>query len=66
MAGTELAMDRMGLDKGGQGGLVVNTASAAGIVHGWSREFYSYFAAKHAVVSITRTLGVRRNPCHEV
>jgi len=57
MAGTELALERMGLDKGGKGGLVVNTASLAGIVPGWTRESYSYFAAKHAVVSITRTLG---------
>ena len=58
MAGTELAMERMGLDKGGKGGLIVNTASLAGIVPGWDTELHSYFASKHAVVSITRTLGV--------
>merc|ERR1719184_291214 len=57
MAGTELALERMGLDKGGRGGLIVNTASLAGIVPGWNRESYSYFASKHAVVSLTRTLG---------
>merc|ERR1711915_352968 len=57
MSGTELAMERMGLDKGGKGGLIVNTASLAGIVPGWNRESYSYFASKHAVVSLTRTLG---------
>merc|ERR1712106_322053 len=57
MAGTELAMERMGLDKGGKGGLLVNTASLVGIVPGWNRESYSYFASKHAVVSVTRTLG---------
>ena len=58
MSGTELAMERMGLDKGGKGGLIVNTASLAGIVPGWNRESYSYFASKHAVVSLTRSLGV--------
>ena len=58
MAGTELAIKRMGLDKGVKGGLIVNTASLAGIVPGWSRGSYSYFASKHAVVSVTRTLGV--------
>merc|ERR1712142_346909 len=57
MAGTELALERMGLDKGGRGGLIVNTASLAGIVPGFNRESYSYFASKHAVVSLTRTLG---------
>ena len=60
MAGTELALERMGVDKGGRGGLIVNTASLAGIVPGWHRESYSYFASKHAVVSLTRTLGVRK------
>ena len=58
MAGCELAMSRMCLDNGGAGGLIVNTASMAGIVTGWSRAKYSYFAAKNAVVSLTRTLGV--------
>jgi len=36
---------------------IVNTASLAGIVHGWNAESYSYFASKHAVVSVTRSLG---------
>ena len=58
MGGCELAMSRMGKDKGGKGGLIVNTASMAGIVMGWDRTKYSYFAAKHAVVCLTRTLGV--------
>ena len=31
MEGTELALERMSLDKGGRGGLIVNTASLAGI-----------------------------------
>jgi len=57
MAGTELAMERMSLENGGRGGLVVNTASLAGIVHGWNAESNSYFASKHAVVSLTRSLG---------
>jgi len=56
-AGTELALARMSVEGGGRGGLIVNTASLAGIVHGRHRESYSYFAGKHAVVSLTRTLG---------
>jgi len=60
MAGTELAMNRMDMREGGKGGLIVNTASLAGIVTGFSRESASYFAAKHGVVSLTRTLGHKK------
>jgi len=56
MEATEVVMERMS----GRGGLIVNTASLAGIVsstgnggHG----SYPYFASKHAVVSLTRNLG---------
>lgn len=59
MAGMELALERMSVDKGGRGGLVVNTASLAGIVHGWNKQSYSYFASKHAVVSMTKSLGCK-------
>ena len=31
MEGTEVALEHMSLDKGGRGGLIVNTASLAGI-----------------------------------
>jgi len=64
MAGAELAMERMSLEHGGRGGLVVNTASLAGLVHGWNAESYSYFASKHAVVSMTRSLGTEETFRH--
>lgn len=57
ICGTELAVDRMDIRKGGKGGLIVNTASLAGIGIGMSRESASYFIAKHGVVSLTRTYG---------
>jgi len=60
MAGTNLAMERMDKQKGGRGGLIVNTASAAGIVFGNAdaelAQANSYFAAKHGVVALTRSL----------
>merc|ERR1712172_451788 len=57
MEAAELVLERMSLESGGRGGLLVNTASLAGIVPGWKRYLHSYFASKHAVVSMTRTLG---------
>jgi len=59
MAGTELAMDRMDKSNGGQGGLILNIASIAGIGFGFSRESAPYFVAKHGVVALTRSLGHR-------
>ena len=58
MAATEVAMERMGLEKGGNGGLIINTASLAGIAKGFGSDSASYFVAKHGVVTLTRTLGV--------
>jgi len=55
MDAMEVALARME----GRGGLVVNTASLAGVVPGWTRGGHSYFAGKHAVLSMTRTLGSR-------
>jgi len=54
MMGTYYAMDRMSKMKGGRGGLIVNTASAAGLVFNQiqDREISdanSYFVAKHGV-----------------
>ena len=73
MEAAELVLDRMSLANGGKGGLLVNTASLAGFFHSWStfansssykgivpgwvQNLHSYFASKHAVVSMTRTLG---------
>jgi len=61
MMGTYYAMDRMSKMKGGRGGLIVNTASAAGLVFNQiqDREISdanSYFVAKHGVVALTRML----------
>jgi len=58
MFGCELAMSRMSTEAGGSGGLIVNTASLAGIVPGFDQASVSYFVAKHGVVALTRTLGV--------
>merc|ERR1712212_345366 len=60
-AGWKKAMDRMSRMKGGRGGLIVNTASAAGLVFNQiqDREISdanSYFVAKHGVVALTRML----------
>jgi len=61
MAGTYMAMERMSLKNGGSGGLIINTASLAGILFGdGSKELAqvnSYFVAKHGVVALTRALG---------
>jgi len=61
MQGTYYAMDRMSKMNGGRGGLIVNTASAAGLVFNQiqDREISdanSYFVAKHGVVALTRLL----------
>jgi len=57
MAGTRLAMDRMDVSKGGKGGIVVNTASVAGLVPAVTEDLTPYFVAKTAVVALTRSLG---------
>jgi len=57
---TEYVLDKMDMRKGGKGGLIVNTASLAGIGAGLSRESSSYFVAKHGVVALTRTLGTAK------
>ena len=57
-AGCELAWERMSRENGGRGGLIVNTASLAGLGKGFNRVFSSYSAAKHGVVALTRTMGV--------
>jgi len=57
---TEYVMDRMDTSKGGSGGLIVNTASLAGIVNGLGKDAACYHVAKHGVVSLTRSLGTKR------
>ena len=62
MAGTYLAMDRMSIKNGGSGGLIINTASIAGVFFGDGgkemAEASSYFVAKHGVVALTKYSGV--------
>jgi len=65
MQGTYLAMERMSKQNGGQGGLIINTASAAGIIFGNQDpalvEANSYIVAKHGVIALTRSLGNKIN-----
>jgi len=60
MTGTYLAMQRMSKKNGGSGGLIINTASAAGIIFADGtkelQDAESYFIAKHGVVALTRSL----------
>lgn len=56
MRGTLLAMERMGVNKGGTGGVVVNISSIAGLKVNPFGPIYS--ASKHAIVGLTRSLGV--------
>jgi len=60
MAATNLALARMDVRKGGNGGIIVNTASIAGLVPAISEDLTPYFVAKSAVVSLTRSLGQDR------
>ena len=53
-----VAIERMGLSNGGQGGTVVQTASLAGLLSaGWTTPIeHVYTATKHAIVAYTRYL----------
>jgi len=59
LTGTMVAIERMGLSNGGQGGTVVQTASLAGLLAaGWTTPIeHVYTATKHAIVAYTRGLG---------
>ena len=54
--GTLLGLQYMGKDKGGKGGVVVNTASIAGLAPFASIPLYT--TTKHAVIGLTRSFGV--------
>ena len=56
MRGTLLALDRLGTNKGGSGGVVVNISSIAGLKPNPFGPIYC--ASKHAIVGLTRSLGV--------
>jgi len=55
--GTNLAMDHMGTDKGGNGGIVVNVASILGLFCAEQPKGYQYNVSKSAVVTLTRCIG---------
>jgi len=57
--GTMLALERMGVSRGGNGGLIFQTASLASIVGGSfdSAEEEIYTATKWAVLGLTRSMG---------
>ena len=58
--GTYLAIDKMSIAKGGQGGRIVNIASMAGLLEGMRNiEEAGYTMAKSAVVSLTRSFAQR-------
>jgi len=55
--GCNMFQDKLGKHTGGPGGLVVNTASIAGLLHGFDYKSLSYQVSKHAVVAATRSFG---------
>ena len=56
VAGSEVALSQMSLKEGGDGGLIVNTASLA--AHRGRPEIAAYAASKTAVVSLTRSMAL--------
>ncbi|KAK7116855.1 hypothetical protein V1264_002463 [Littorina saxatilis] len=56
--GSQIALDHMRRDKGGRGGVIVNTVSIAGLIP--CHWFPAYCASKHAVVGYTTSWA--RNP----
>jgi len=57
LLGCNIFEEKLGKQNGGPGGLVVNTASLAGIVYGFNQKNLSYQISKHGVVAATRSFG---------
>jgi len=57
--GAKLFSEKQSIEPGvgGPGGLVVNTASLAGILYGMDKNSISYQISKHGVVALTRSFG---------
>jgi len=55
--GANMMAERQSKESGGPGGLVVNTASLAGLTLGMDRKSISYQISKHGVVALTRSFG---------
>ncbi|XP_002154962.1 15-hydroxyprostaglandin dehydrogenase [NAD(+)] [Hydra vulgaris] len=53
---TYLAMEKMSIKKSGDGGTIINIASAAGLASAEVYESIPYFVSKSAVVSLTKSL----------
>ena len=58
MRGSLLALESMGANKGGEGGVIVNISSIAGLKVVPFGPVYA--ASKSAIVGLTRSLGVRQ------
>lgn len=57
MNGVQLFEEKLSKTNGGPGGLIINTASCAGLTHTEYHDSLAYWISKHAVVTITRNLG---------
>jgi len=57
LLGAQLFAEKQSIESGGSGGLVINTASIAGILYGMDKNSISYQISKHAVVALTRSFG---------
>jgi len=55
--GAQLFSKKQSIESGGPGGLVINTASIAGIICGMDKNSISYQISKHGVVALTRSFG---------
>jgi len=55
--GAQLFSEEQSIESGGSGGLVINTASIAGILYGMDKNSISYQISKHGVVALTRSFG---------
>jgi len=55
--GAQLFSEKQSIESGGPGGLVINTASIAGILYGMDKNSISYQISKHGVVALTRSFG---------
>jgi len=55
--GAQLFSEKQSIESGGSGGLVINTASIAGILYGMDKNSISYQISKHGVVALTRSFG---------
>lgn len=58
--GCNIFEEKLGKHNGGPGGLVINTASIAGMVYGFNQKNVSYQISKHGVVAATKSFGHKK------